>query len=47
MCEDLKWKLKLIHNNVTLSIDCVKIKSFIYIYIYIYIYVYIYNVHYI
>ena len=25
--EDLKWKLKLIHNNIALSLDCVKIKK--------------------
>jgi hypothetical protein len=47
-----EMKLKLTHNNVTLSLDCVKIKKCIYIYIYIYtlwlktlyIYIYIYIV---
>ena len=41
-----EMKLKLTHNNATLSLDCVKIKKYIYIYInfvikdntYIYIY---------
>ena len=32
----MKFKLKLIHNNVTVSLECVKIKKYIYIYIYIY-----------
>ena len=37
---DTGLKLKLVHNNTTLSLDCVKS-----IYIYIYIYRYIYSIY--
>jgi len=31
----MELKLKLIHNNITLSFDCVKNKKYIYIYIFV------------
>ena len=44
----MKVKLKLLHNNITFSLDCVQIKKSLYIYIYtrfsffnIYLYIYI------
>ena len=30
----MKLKLKLIHEYITLSLDCVKIKKFVYIYLF-------------
>jgi len=35
----MELELKLIHNNITFSLDCVNIKKYIYIYIYIHIYI--------
>jgi len=33
----MELKLKLIHNNISLRLDSIKIRKYIYIYIYIYI----------
>jgi len=42
----MELKLKLVHNNISLSSDCVKIKHYIYIlFIIMYIYMYIVSSH--